>query len=125
MRESPLDENLYRKKTKLDSFAKSLRRELTPAERLMWSLLRDKKFMGLKFRRQHVIQGYIIDFYCVEKEIGIELDGGQHNDDMTAEYDALRTETLTKCGVRIIRFWNNDIINKTNDVLEMLVDFVK
>lgn len=68
-------------------FAKSMRHSATDAEQLMWQLLRAKQFMNLKFRRQHVILPYIVDFYCHEIGLVIELDGGQHGNDDAVEYD--------------------------------------
>ena len=68
-------------------FAKSMRHTAIDAESLMWQLLRAKRFMNLKFRRQHVIKPYIVDFYCHEIGLVIELDGGQHGNDDAVEYD--------------------------------------
>jgi len=120
-----LDEKHYQRKATLEYRSKSLRKSSTDAEKLLWSLLRDKRFMGHKFRRQHVIDGYIIDFFCVEENVGIELDGSQHNQPEAINYDIKRSEILMKAGTRIIRFWNNDVINKTIEVLESLVEFLK
>ena len=72
-------------------FAKSLRHTATDAEQLMWQVLRAKRFMHLKFRRQHVIKPYIVDFYCHEISLVIELDGSQHGMDDAIEYDAAWT----------------------------------
>jgi very-short-patch-repair endonuclease len=125
MRKNPIDKNSYTKKAILNSFAKSMRKDSTDAEKLLWNLLRDKRFMGHKFRRQHVIDCFIIDFYCKEKSIGIELDGGQHNQDDKIEYDNQREMLLHKNGIRIVRFWNNDVLNRTKDVLELLAELMK
>ena len=73
-------------------FAKSMRHAATDAENLLWQLLRAKRFMELKFRRQHVIKPYIVDFYCHELGLVIELDGSQHGTDEGREYDAERTK---------------------------------
>lgn len=75
-------------------FAKTMRTNATDAENLMWQLLRNKRFMDLKFRRQHVIKPYIVDFYCHELGLVIELDGGQHGTDDVIKYDAERTKFL-------------------------------
>lgn len=75
-------------------FAKSMRHTATDAEHLMWQLLRAKRFMNLKFRRQHVIEPYIVDFYCHDIGLVIELDGSQHGTDDVSEYDAERTKFL-------------------------------
>ncbi len=125
MKKYYLDENHYERKVTLENRSINLRKNSTDAEKLLWGLLRDKRFMGYKFRRQHVIDGYIIDFFCTEENVGIELDGGQHNQTDTINYDNKRTEALMRAGIRIIRFWNNDVINKTSEVLESLVDFLK
>jgi very-short-patch-repair endonuclease len=73
---------------------------------------------GLKFRRQHVLQGYIVDFVCLEKKLIIELDGSQHADQET--YDAVRTQALEKDGFKVIRFWNNEVLESIGVVLEVI-----
>ena len=109
---------------KLDSqlleFAKSMRHTATNAENLMWQLLRAKRFMNLKFRRQHVIQPYIVDFYCHEIGLVIELDGSQHGTDEAIEYDAERTKFLEALGLTVVRYWNHDVLGRTDVVLEHL-----
>ena len=109
---------------KLDSqlleFAKSMRHTATNAENLMWQLLRAKRFMNLKFRRQHVIQPYIVDFYCHEIGLVIELDGSQHGTDEAIEYDAERTKFLEALGLTVVRYWNHDVLRRTDAMLEDL-----
>ena len=109
---------------KIDSqlliFAKSMRHSATDAEQLMWQLIRAKQFMNLKFRRQHVIAPYIADFYCHEIGLVIELDGGQHDMDDTIEYDAERTKFLEALGLRVVRYWNHEVLNQADFVLENL-----
>jgi len=90
----------------------------TMPEQLMWQLLRAKQFMNLKFRRQHVIAPYIVDFYCHELGLVIELDGSQHGADDAIEYDAERTKFLEALGFRVVRYWNYDVLNST----EMISD---
>ena len=87
-------------------FAKSMRHTATDAEYLMWQLLRTKRFMNLKFRRQHVIQPYIVDFYCHVIGLVIELDGSQHGANDTVEYDAERTKFLEALGLTVVRYWS-------------------
>jgi len=94
--------------------ARNLRREQTEQEKILWSIIRGRKFYGLKFKRQVPIGVYIADFCCNEKKLIIELDGGQHNEPNNIEYDKNRTKFLENEGYQIIRFWNNDI----NDNLE-------
>lgn len=81
-------------------FSKTMRHTATDAENFMWKILRAKRFMSLKFRRQHVIQPYIVDFYCHEIGLVIELDGGQHGTDDAIEYDAERTTFLKALGFK-------------------------
>ncbi len=89
---------------------------MTDAERKLWSALRDRQIDGLKFRRQHPIGPYVLDFLCEERRLAVELDGGQH----TAEKDAARTAWLADHGVRVIRFWNNDVLTNLPGVVEMI-----
>lgn len=98
-------------------FAKTMRSNATDAENLMWQLLRAKRFMNLKFRRQHVIAPYIVDFYCHEIGLVIELDGSQHGTDDGRAYDAERTKFLEALGLRVVRYWNNDVLRNTESVL--------
>lgn len=98
-------------------FAKSLRHTATDAEQLMWQVLRTKRFMHLKFRRQHVIQPYIVDFYCHEISLVIELDGSQHVMNDAIEYDAERTKFLEALGLTVVRYWNRDVLGRTDVVL--------
>ncbi|MHA3052037.1 endonuclease domain-containing protein [Acinetobacter sp. ANC 4640] len=101
-------------------FAKTMRSNATDAENLMWQLLRAKRFMNLKFRRQHVIAPYIVDFYCHELGLVIELDGGQHNTEDGLAYDDERTKFLEALGLKVVRYWNNDVLGRTDVVLEDL-----
>ena len=101
-------------------FAKVMRSNATDAESLMWQLLRNKRFMNLKFRRQHVIAPYIVDFYCHELGLVIELDGSQHGTDDAVEYDAERTKFLEALGFKVVRYWNHDVLGNTEVVLEGL-----
>jgi len=101
-------------------FAKTMRHNATDAENLMWKILRAKRFMNLKFRRQHVIAPYILDFYCHELGLVIELDGSQHGTDDGVEYDAERTQFLETLGLTVVRYWNHDVLGWTDVVLEDL-----
>ena len=104
----------------LISLARQLRREQTNAERLLWRLLRNKRFCGLKFRRQHPIEPYVLDFYCHEERLGIELDGGQHAAPATQRSDTARTAFLESKGITIVRFWNHEVLQDPVAVLERL-----
>ncbi|EKU56840.1 PF04480 family protein [Acinetobacter sp. WC-323] len=98
-------------------FAKVMRSNATDAEHLMWQLLRAKRFINLKFRRQHVIAPYIVDFYCHELGLVIELDGSQHGTDNGKEYDAERTKFLKASDLKVVRYWNHDVLKNTESVL--------
>ena len=101
-------------------FAKTMRHNSTDAEHLMWQLLRAKRFMNLKFRRQHVIKPYIVDFYCHELGLVIELDGSQHNTEDGRAYDAERTKFLEALGLKVVRYRNYEVLEQTDVVLEDL-----
>ncbi|MHA3063845.1 endonuclease domain-containing protein [Acinetobacter sp. ANC 4641] len=101
-------------------FAKTMRSNATDAENPMWQLLRAKRFMNLKFRRQHVIAPYIVDFYCHELGLVIELDGSQHGTDYGKEYDAERTKFLEALDLKVVRYWNHDVLSQTDEVLKDL-----
>ncbi|AMW78178.1 DNA methyltransferase [Acinetobacter sp. TGL-Y2] len=101
-------------------FAKSMRHTATDAEHLMWQILRAKRFMDLKFCRQHVIKPYIVDFYCHEIGLVVELDGGQYGTDDAVEYDAERTKFLEPLGLTVVRYWNHDVLGRIDVVLEHL-----
>jgi very-short-patch-repair endonuclease len=100
--------------------AKALRQTETEAEKLLWQELRNKKLKGLKFRRQHPIDQWIADFYCHEKKLVIELDGGQHNDAEVKENDEGRTYELEQLGIKVIRFTNAEVTNDIKKVLEAI-----
>ena len=100
---------------------RTLRKNMTKQERLLWQFLRKKNINGLKFRRQYPIGKYIVDFICNEKRLIIEIDGGQHNENQNIVYDQERTKYLETKGFKVIRFWNLDIENNIEGVyLEIL-----
>ena len=103
--------------------AKKLRREMTPAEKILWKELRTNKLNGLHFRRQQIVHGYFADFYCHQHELIVELDGAIH--ELQKEYDAEREEYLVALGFRIIRFANEDITVNLKGVLQKIVDACK
>lgn len=102
--------------------ARALRKELTPAERKLWAYLRGDK-LGVNFRRQHAIGNYITDFCSPKAKIIIELDGSQHLEQQ--EYDAERTKYLEAQGYKVIRFWNNQVINEINAVILVIMEALK
>ncbi|EOF4701746.1 endonuclease domain-containing protein [Klebsiella oxytoca] len=100
--------------------ARQLKRSLTPAERRLWYLLRDRRFARYKFRRQHPVGPYILDFACCSVRLAIELDGGQH--DERSVYDARRTRWLQSQGWRVLRFWNNEFEHHEEAVMERILE---
>ena len=99
--------------------ARQLRRESTDVEQRLWWLLRDRRLVGRKFRRQHSIGPYFADFACIERKIIVELDGGQHVE--RCAYDDRRSTWLEAHGWRVLRFWDDDVLLRMDDVLEMIV----
>ncbi len=98
--------------------ARQLRREQTPAEALLWEQLRNRRFMGLKFRRQHPVGRFIADFYCAQHRLVVELDGAVHQKQQG--YDDLRTEELETDGYRVLRFTNSQVEQDLEWVLEQI-----
>jgi len=98
--------------------AREMRKEGSEAESLLWGLLRDRQIQGVKFRRQHPYQGYILDFYCSELKLAVELDGGQHDEEGRRRYDEKRTACLQKQDIEVIRFWNNEVLRNSEGVLK-------
>jgi len=91
----------------------------------MWRLLRGRQIANVKFRRQHSFPPYVLDFYCHELKLAIELDGGQHNEENEQKRDARRDEYLAEQGILVLRFWNNDVFNEIDAVLEKIYCEVK
>jgi very-short-patch-repair endonuclease len=101
------------------TFARQLRSASTDAERLLWFRLRGRRLAGLKFRRQHPLGPYIVDFVCLEERIVVEADGGQHA--AAENQDAERDGWLRAQGFTVLRFWNNDIMENLEGVLEAIL----
>ena len=100
--------------------ARQLRKISPDAELRMWRLLRNRHFAQFKFRRQHPIARYFADFVCLEKALVIELDGGQHAEQV--QYDTTRTQELEKAGFAVIRFWDRDVLTRPEAVLQRLYE---
>jgi very-short-patch-repair endonuclease len=94
--------------------ARNLRREMTDAEKLLWRHLRMKQFEGYKFRRQHPLGKYIADFVCLDAGLILEVDGGQHAEQLVDDAD--RTQWLDTKGFRVMRFWNNEVLENIEGV---------
>jgi very-short-patch-repair endonuclease len=112
-----IDRLAYPNREKL-AIARALRRNPTPTERHAWSLLRHRGVLGLKFRRQHVLHRFIVDFYCAELKLVLELDGAPHVEPAQAGYDAARTAWLESRGYRVMRLANRNV---SRDGLERLL----
>jgi very-short-patch-repair endonuclease len=98
--------------------ARNLRQTTTDAERRMWSALRDRRLLKYKFRRQHPIGHYIVDFACTQYRLVVEIDGSQHAE---SSKDARRTAFLEAQGWKVVRFWNNDVLANTTAVAEAIL----
>ncbi|HCB11674.1 MAG TPA: DNA (cytosine-5-)-methyltransferase [Cyanobacteria bacterium UBA11991] len=105
--------------------AKKLRNNMTPQEKKLWYYLRNRQIYNCRFRRQSPIGNYIVDFICREKKLIIEIDGGQHNEDKNILYDQKRTEFLQSQGYTVIRFWNNEINDNIEGVLNEIAKYLK
>ena len=99
--------------------AKELRLRPTDAERLLWRRICFRQLKGLKFRRQVPVGPFIVDFLCLEANLVIEVDGGQHM--KAAGYDRNRTSYLQERGFRVIRFWNGEVLQRTDEVVEEIL----
>ncbi len=107
----------YGAKGKMFEWARELRKSMTEAERILWSRLRNRKTDGLNFRRQHPIDEYIVDFYCHEFKLVIEVDGEIHNTPENAEKDNGRAAEIERFGIKIIRFTNDEVVHQIEDVI--------
>ncbi len=103
------------------AFARTLRRNQTDSERKLWQLLRGRRFLDMKFRRQQQIGPYIVDFYCSRAKLIIELDGSHHLDQM--QYDETRTHFLQQEGYTVFRFWDNEILRDSEGVMNKIHTF--
>jgi len=100
------------------NIARNLRKRFTDAEKLLWRYLRAKQLEGFKFRRQQPIGNYIVDFVCFEKRVVIEVDGGQHA--VERKKDKERDNWLKGQDLKVLRFWNNEVLTNTRGVLEVI-----
>jgi very-short-patch-repair endonuclease len=99
--------------------AKGLRKNLTDAERWLWQHLRNRELAGWKFRRQHPVGPFIVDFICIERKLIIEVDGGQQAE--SSEQDTKRSEYLKERGYRILRFWDNEVLREGKSVSDVIL----
>ena len=105
------------------TFARNLRREATHPEKIVWNELRGRKFLGLKFRRQHVLRGFVVDFYCAELKLAIEIDGKAH--DRQKNYDDIRQELIEFKDISFIRISARDVLRSPQVLLERIEKHLK
>ncbi|MEK9180830.1 MAG: endonuclease domain-containing protein [Patescibacteria group bacterium] len=115
---------VLRNQANLTPIRKSLRRNQTEAERKTWNILRNRQILGLKFFRQYGIGKFILDFYCPEMKLAIEIDGGQHNETQNRQADEARTHYLRGLGIKVIRFWNNEILLNPEGVYDKILQII-
>ncbi len=112
---SPLDPEFL-------AHSRKLRKNQTDAEQLLWNTLRNRQLLALKFRRQYLVEPYILDFYCHDYKLGIELDGGQHYTDEGKQQDRIRDAFLEAQGIRTLRFSDLDVLENLDAVLQKIVE---
>ncbi len=112
--------SLYRKRERAGVRARTLRQNQTDAETTLWSRLRSRQLLNLKFRRQHPLGAYFADFACIEIGLVIELDGGQHGEEAAGSYDLQREEKMKALGFQTLRFWNHEVLQQTEAVMEKI-----
>ena len=116
MKQTPYIHNDPNQKT----LRQTLRNNATAAEAILWRALKGKRVEGLKFRRQFGVGPYVIDFYCPEIRLGIELDGGVHKTSYIHEYDEMRSRFLGENGLRVLRFDNEVVYNNVEGIIEAI-----
>jgi very-short-patch-repair endonuclease len=102
--------------------ARGLRRPPTEPEKRLWRLLRDRRLADVKFRRQHPVGPYVVDFFCAKAKLVLELDGGDHADVQKTDDDEHRSRELEKVGFRVLRFWNTDVLQNPDGVLKSIAE---
>jgi len=107
--------------TRTRNTAKALRAGMTDAEQALWYRLRGARLGGFKFRRQHAVPPYVVDFYCHEAKLVVELDGSQHR----ADADAARTAVLEARGIQVLRFWDNQVLEDPDSVLSEILGIAR
>ena len=116
--------NQIHNKKELKQYRKDLRNHLTPAEAKLWTYLQ-KSQTGQKFRRQHSVGSYILDFYCPQSKLAVELDGYHHFTTEGKHYDERRDSFLLRLGIRVLRFENEDVFNKLPDLLRIISEHLR
>lgn len=104
------------------SLRQKLRRDSPPAERLLWGRLRRKQLNGYKFRRQYGIEEYVVDFYCADARLGIEIDGPTHFNDAAEQRDRVRQQCIERLGITVLRFTNDEVYQNMEGVLTQILE---
>ncbi len=104
----------------LKQFSRNLRKNMTDAEKLLWSRIKGKQLKGLQFYRQKIIGNYIVDFYCSESKLVIEVDGGQHYSTEGKNKDQIRDDYMEKVGINVLRFSDRDVLKRIDAVMEKI-----
>jgi very-short-patch-repair endonuclease len=121
-----MSENLHKRaRQKIFFFARQNRKVMTEAEKVLWGHLRDRRLNGFKFRRQHPIANFIVDFFCLEAHLVVEVDGEYHDETDQKAYDEARTFELSELQIKVIRFTNNEVIGNTRFVLDEIERHLK
>jgi len=107
------------------SLRKKLRNSATDAENKLWQALRKNQILGYKFTRQYGVGKYVVDFYCSAIRLAIELDGGQHMEEENWKYDEERTKFLNSQKIRVIRFYDNDVFNNLQGIIEQIIQVIE
>jgi len=104
--------------------SRELRKDMTEAEKVFWEMVRDRRMSGLKFRRQQIIDGFIVDFYCDSLGLCVEIDGGIHDSEEQREYDKLRDEALAIRDLKILRLKNEEVLNDKDSVYQCISQYM-
>jgi len=110
--------------TKLKKYSQELRKNMTDAERLLWSKLRGKQVKNFQFYRQRIIGNYIVDFYCPKSKLIIEVDGGQHYQEEGDRRDKVRDDYMKNLGMRILRVSDREVLQNLNEVVERIYEIL-
>jgi len=108
--------------TKLKGYSRQLRKNMTDAERLLWSKVRKKQLKDYQFYRQRIIGNYVVDFYCPKARLIIEIDGGQHSSDEGIEKDKIRDDYMREHGLKVLRFSDREAFENLNGVIERVYE---
>lgn len=110
---------LYNQK-RLKQLRRNLRKNKTKTEAILWNYLRRKQIKGIRFLRQYSVSNYILDFYCPQRKLALEIDGGQHTLDEVELKDQKRTVYLKSKGIKVLRFWNNEVFENIDGIIEKI-----